>query len=117
MMQQAWQSTAVAKGKSTWGLAAGLISGISGAQRCGKVKREQHQLPVPVDEEFPVSLTVLHVACGWSNLEKTSIQLSHRGRMGCVLMRAIACLDFRVAGALLKQENLIGEDLQPDFQL
>lgn len=93
MMQQAWQSTAVAKGESTQGLTAGLVSGISGAQRCRKVKREQHQLLIPLDEEFPVPLTVLH-ACSQSNLEKTNIQLSLRGRMGCVLMCAAACLDF-----------------------
>lgn len=105
------------KRKNTQGLAAGLISGISGAQRCGKVKREQHQLLIPIGEEFPVPLTVLHVACSRSNLEKTNIQLSLRGRMCCVLMCVTACLDFWVAGVFLKWENLIGEDLQSDFQL
>lgn len=87
---QLWQ-----KEKVLGGRAVGLISGISGAQRCRKVKREQHQLLIPVDEEFPVPLTVLHVACSRSNLEKTNIQLSLRGRTGCVLMCAAACLDFR----------------------
>lgn len=94
MMQQTWQKTAVEKGKGTWGLAAGLIPGISGAQTCRKVKREQHQLLIPIDKELLVPLSVLHVACSWSNLEKTNIQLSLRGRMGCVLMCVIACLDF-----------------------